>query len=137
MISCETGGFVYASALAQLVNKRLGLVREAGKLPPPTYSVVKSPSHISSAGDGLKQHRLELSRNVVSHGNRVVIVDGVLASGRTLCAVLSLLEEAGIDRKKIGVMTVAEFPVHRGRDLLRRSGYGEVGVQSLLVFGGA
>ena len=36
--------------------------------------------------------------------------------------------------KNIGVLTVAEFPVHRGRDLLRRFGFGEVNVQSLLVF---
>ena len=34
-------------------------------------------------------------------------------------------------------MVVAEFPVHRGRELLRRCGFGEVNIQSLLVFDGA
>jgi adenine phosphoribosyltransferase len=136
LISCEAGGFVYGSALAARVNKPLALVREAGKLPPPTVSVVKYPSHISSlASNSSKEQRFEMSRNVVSAAGRVVVVDDVLATGRTLCAVLSLLVEAGINHANIGVLTVAEFPVHRGRDLLRRFGFGRVGVQSLVVFG--
>ena len=138
LISCEAGGFVYGSALAARVNRPLGLVREAGKLPPPNVSVFKYPSHISSlASDSSKEQRFEMSRNVVSAGGRVVVVDDVLATGRTLCAVLSLLAEAGIHRENIGILTVAEFPVHRGRDLLRQFGFGRVGVQSLLVFGSA
>ena len=138
LISCETGGFVYGSALAERVNKPLALVREAGKLPPPLISVFKYPSHISSlASDGSKKQCFEMSRNIVSAGDCVVVVDDVLATGRTLCALLSLLAEAGIEHESIGVLTVAEFPLHRGRDLLRRFGFGRVGVQSLLVLGGA
>lgn len=34
-------------------------------------------------------------------------------------------------------MVVAEFPVHRGREMLRKQGFGAVNIQSLLVFGGA
>ena len=45
---CEVRGFVYASALALQVDVPLVLIREAGKLPPPTVSVIKPPSHISS-----------------------------------------------------------------------------------------
>jgi adenine phosphoribosyltransferase len=138
LVSCEAGGFVFGSALAARVNRPLSLVREAGKLPPPTVSVVKYPSHISSlASDSSKEQRFEMSRNVVSTGCCVVVVDDVLATGKTLCAVLSLLAEAGVHRENIGVLTVAEFPVHRGRDLLRRFGFSRVRVQSLLVFGSA
>jgi adenine/guanine phosphoribosyltransferase-like PRPP-binding protein len=46
MACCEAGGFVFASALASRVDVPLALIQEAGKLPPPTISVVKSPSHI-------------------------------------------------------------------------------------------
>lgn len=48
MVSCETGGFIFASALALRVNVPLALVREAGKLLPPTVSVIKPQSYVSS-----------------------------------------------------------------------------------------
>jgi hypothetical protein len=35
----------------------------------------------------------------------------------------------------ISVMVVAEFPAHRGRELLRQCGFGRISIQSLLVFG--
>ncbi|RYP85620.1 hypothetical protein DL770_005011 [Monosporascus sp. CRB-9-2] len=134
---CEAGGFVYASALALRVGVPLALIREAGKLPPPTVSVVKPPSHISSsASNDSREKRIEMERDVVPRGASVVVVDDVLATGETLCAVLQLLDEAGIGAEDVSIMAVAEFPVHRGRDLLRRRGFGRVNIQSLLVFGG-
>jgi hypothetical protein len=50
--------------------------------------------------------------------------------------VLHLLGEVGTSPDNISVILVAEFLMHRGRDLLRRRGFGGVYVQSLLVFGG-
>ena len=64
------------------------------------------------------------------------MVDDVLASGKTLCSVLQLLEKTSLSIQNVSIMVVAEFPVHRGRDLLRQNGYGSVQVQSLLVFDG-
>lgn len=78
-----------------------------------------------------------MGRDVVPKGGSVVVVDDVLATGETLCAVLELLGEAGVATENISVMVVAEFPIHRGRELLRRRGFGKVNIQSLLVFGGA
>jgi adenine phosphoribosyltransferase len=133
---CEAGGFVYASALALRVDVPLALIRDAGKLPPPTVSVVKPRSHISSwASDDSRKERIEMERDVVPRGASAVVVDDVLATGNTLCAVLQLLDEAGISAEDVSIMTVAEFPVHRGRELLRRRGFGRVNIQSLLVFG--
>ena len=135
---CEIGGFVYASALAARVGVPMALIREAGKLPPPTVSVVKLSSHISSpASSDAKEKRIEMNLNVISRGASVVVVDDVLATGKTLCAVLQLLREAGICVEDVSVLVVAEFPFHRGRDLLRRHGFGRTKIQSLLVFGGA
>jgi adenine phosphoribosyltransferase len=134
---CEAGGFVYASALAARVDVPLALIREAGKLPPPTISVVKAPSHISSSvSDDPIEKRIEMARDLLPRGASVVVVDDVLATGKTLWAVLQLLDEAGIGAERISVMTVAEFPVHRGRELLRQNGFGRVNIQSLLVFDG-
>ncbi|KAF2124046.1 hypothetical protein P153DRAFT_327887 [Dothidotthia symphoricarpi CBS 119687] len=135
---CEAGGFIYASALASRVNVPLILIREAGKLPPPTVSVVKTASHISSVTASRSgEKRIEMESGVLRRGARVVVLDDVLATGETLCAVLQLLGDAGVGAECVGVLVVAEFPAHRGREMLRRRGFGEVHVQSLLVFGGA
>ncbi|OJJ78722.1 uncharacterized protein ASPGLDRAFT_53404 [Aspergillus glaucus CBS 516.65] len=135
---CEAGSFVYASALASRVDVPLALIREAGKLPPPTVSVLKSTSYISSStSDDSKEKRIEVDRDLIPRGASVVVVDDVLATGKTLCAVLQLLDKAGISAENVSIMVVAEFPVHRGRELLRQRGFGGVNVQSLLVFGGA
>ena len=138
VVCCEVGGLVYASALASRVDLPLVLIREAGKLPAPTVSVIKPPSYISSlASNSSKGKRIEMERDVVPRGGSVVVVDDVLSTGETLCAVVQLLHEASIAVENVSIMVVAEFPVHRGRDLLRQRGYGNINIQSLLVFGGA
>jgi adenine phosphoribosyltransferase len=133
---CEAGGYIYASPLALQVDIPLALIREAGKLPPPTISVPRSKSHISKNNPS-KDNRIELERYSIPSGSSVLVVDDVLATGETLCAVLHLLEIASVRTQDISIMVIAEFPVHRGRELLRRCGFGEVNVQSLLVFDGA
>lgn len=70
-------------------------------------------------------------------GASVIVVDDVLVLGKTLCAMLHLLEKAGVKADGVAVLVVAEFPVHRGRELLRSYGFGGVRVHSLLVYGGA
>ena len=137
MVGCEAGGFVFASALAVIVDVPLVLVRKAGKLPPPTISAAKSASHISRMATHVsKEERIEVDRALVLKAHSVVVVDDVLATGHTLCAVLSLLTQAGIKDSDITVMVVAEFPAHRGREMLRRAGFGRAQIQSLLVFEG-
>ncbi|OIW31994.1 hypothetical protein CONLIGDRAFT_629687 [Coniochaeta ligniaria NRRL 30616] len=139
VVCCEAGGFVYASALASRVDAPLALIRAAGKLPPPTVSVVKSPSHISASlsSDDHREEVIEMGRYAIPRGAKVVVVDDVLATGKTLCAVLQLLGEAAVGADRISVMVVAEFPIHRGRELLRQRGFGRVDIRSLLIFGGA
>jgi Adenine/guanine phosphoribosyltransferases and related PRPP-binding proteins len=137
IVCSEASGFIFAAALAADLNIPLALIREAGKLPPPTISVPKPTSHISSATSSIpKQNRIEIERGLIPRGSSVMVVDDVLATGKTLCAVLQLLEKAGISKKDISVVAVAEFPVHHGRGLLHKWGFGAVNIQSLLVFDG-
>ena len=138
VVGCEVGGLVYASALALRVGLPLKLIREAGKLPPPTVSVVKPPSYISSLGShDSKEKRIEMERDAVQRGASVVVVDDVLSTGETLCAVLQLLKKVSIGDEDVSIMVVAEFPIHHGRELLRQRGFGRVHIQSLLVVGDA
>jgi adenine/guanine phosphoribosyltransferase-like PRPP-binding protein len=130
------GGLIFAPALASLVGVPLVPIREAGKLPPPTLSVIKDASYISSQAPNhakIEKH-IEVERSAIIGCGSVVVVDDVLSTGEPLCAVLHLLEEADVE--DVRVMVVAEFPLHRGRKLLHDRGFGMVNVQSLLVFGG-
>lgn len=138
--SCEAGGYIFASPLAFQVNVPLLPIRKAGKLPPPTVSAIKYSSYVSSlASGGTQEERIEMERDRVPRGASavVVVVDDVLSTGATLCAVLQLLKQAGTSPENVSVMVVAEFPHHRGRELLRRRGFGGTNIQSLLVFDGA
>ena len=47
----------------------------------------------------------------------MAVIDDVLATGKTLCAMLQLLNQTGIDNENIIVLIVAEFPVHRRRNV--------------------
>ncbi|KAF3049264.1 hypothetical protein E8E11_010062 [Didymella keratinophila] len=135
---CEVGGIVFASALSLRLNVRLMLVRKAGKLPPPTIFAAKSQSHITSLScSNPAQKRIEIERSAIPKNGSIVVVDDTLATGETLCAVLQALREAGVTVDGVSVLVVAEFPFHRGRQLLRKRGFGAVHVQSLLSFGGA
>ncbi|KAJ4112489.1 hypothetical protein NW768_011655 [Fusarium equiseti] len=140
IVSCATGGFVFASPLAQAVNVPMVPICKAGKFPPPTISVKKRMSHISSkAHNGVEIEAIEsieIDANALRKGARVVVIDDVLATGRTLQATIELLLKIGVSIEDISVMVVAEFPVHVGRARLRQFRLGRVGVQSLLVFDG-
>ncbi|KAG8156308.1 hypothetical protein KVR01_013843 [Diaporthe batatas] len=140
IVCCESGGFIFAAALAQEVKRPMLVIRKAGKLPPPTVSVVKGPSFISSATPAhATEERLELEVGKVPQGGSgsIVVVEDVLATGETLHAVLRLLDQAGVGAGRVHVMAIAEFPLHKGRELLHRNGFGRASIQSLLVFGGA
>lgn len=138
VVCCEAGGFIYASPLASQVHVPLVPIRKAGKLPPPTVSVITTRSYISSLGvDNQKEERIEIEQDAIPEGASVAIVDDVLSSGKTLCAVLQLLGKVGVPADRVSVIVVAELPVHGGRQLLREQGFGKVNVRSLLVFDGA
>lgn len=66
-----------------------------------------------------------------------MVIDDTLALGKTLYAVLQVLKVAGVIIKNVSVLVVAEFLMHRGREMLRKRGFSKVSVRSLLVFNGA
>jgi adenine/guanine phosphoribosyltransferase-like PRPP-binding protein len=87
--------------------------------------------------DSLGEKRIEVEQDAIPRAAPVVVIDDVLSTGETLYAVLELLHEAGVSTEHISVMVLAEFPVHRGRELLHQRGFGMISVQSLLVLDGA
>ncbi|GAA3901173.1 adenine phosphoribosyltransferase [Actinoplanes auranticolor] len=83
----EARGFVVAAAIAYATGKGVVPVRKAGKLPRKTYSA----SYALEYGEAT----LEVHEDAFVAGERVLVVDDVLATGGTAGAALDLVERAG------------------------------------------
>jgi adenine phosphoribosyltransferase len=83
----EARGFVVAAAIAYATGKGVVPVRKAGKLPRRTHSA----SYALEYGEAT----LEVHQDAFVAGQRVLVVDDVLATGGTAGAALDLVERAG------------------------------------------
>ena len=94
--SVESRGFLFAAPLAQCLAKPLVPIRKKGKLPYTTHTV----SYTLEYGAGT----LEVHTDAFADGQRVVIVDDLLATGGTLAAAGRLVEAAGASVSGIAVL---------------------------------
>ena len=104
----EARGFVVAAALAYASGVGVVPVRKAGKLPRASYAV----SYALEYGEAT----LEVHRDAFIPGQRVLVVDDVLATGGTAAATLELVEQAG--GRVVGLTVLLELGFLGGRDRL-------------------
>ena len=83
----ESRGFIFGAALAHELECGFVPVRKAGKLPGETYAV----SYALEYGEAT----LEVHQNGIESGERVLLVDDVLATGGTAAAARKLVEACG------------------------------------------
>jgi adenine phosphoribosyltransferase len=83
----ESRGFVLGAGVAYLLGAGFVPVRKAGRLPGPTVSVPYQLEY----GEAV----LEVQSDAIRAGQRVLVVDDLLATGGTLAATLSLIERLG------------------------------------------
>lgn len=108
VIGAESRGFIFGTAVAQAVSAGFGLVRKPGKLP---FRKV-SRSYALEYGTGT----LEIHEDQITRGQRVVIVDDVLATGGTMRACVDLVKHLGGD--VVGVAVLIELKALGGRERL-------------------
>ena len=97
----ESRGFIFGAPLAQRLDLPLVLVRKPGKLPA-----------ASLAADYALEYgvnTLEMQGGDIAAGQRVLIVDDLLATGGTLAAAARLIELAGGQVAAIGAVIELEF----------------------------
>lgn len=83
----ESRGFLFGPALANRFGKGFVAIRKAGKLPPPVFAESYDLEYGSAS--------VEIEQNAIRPGQRVLIVDDLIATGGTARAGADLIEKAG------------------------------------------
>ncbi len=105
----EARGFLFAAPLADRLGKSLAPLRKRGKLPYETYA----ESYALEYG----RDSIEMHTDAIRPGQRVLIMDDLLATGGTMAAAARLVERAG--GEAAGLAVLIELVDLRGRDRLR------------------
>ena len=105
VLGLESQGFIFGSALAQKLGLGFVPARRPGKLPRPTYA--------ESCGE----EALEIHQDAFQPGDRVLIVDDVLATGATGAAARRLVEHTGAH--PVALTLFIELVSRGGREQLK------------------
>jgi len=87
LVGIEARGFIFASALALKMGTGLVVVRKPGKLP---YVTINASYDLEYGTDSLEVHR-----DAIHEGSKVVLIDDLLATGGTAAAAGKLIEQLG------------------------------------------
>lgn len=109
VVGAESRGFIFGTAIAQALSAGFVPVRKAGKLPRATRGVSYELEYGSD--------RLEMHTDALRPGQRVLLVDDLLATGGTLraCAAMAHAAQAQV----IGMTVLIELLALGGRATLR------------------
>jgi adenine phosphoribosyltransferase len=106
VVGMEARGFLFGPPVAMALGVGFVPVRKAGKLPRATHAV----SYTLEYGEAT----LELHRDAVAPGERVLLVDDVLATGGTIAATRDLVAACG--GETVGVAVLMELSFLPGRE---------------------
>lgn len=119
IIGPESRGFIFGAPLAYALKKGFVPIRKRGKLPYKTYSVEYQLEYGTDV--------LEIHQDAIKPGQRVIIVDDLLATGGTIESNIKLVEKLG--GEVAGLVFFIELSYLNGRS--RLEGYN---VSSLVRF---
>jgi len=106
LVGIESRGFLVAAPLALKLGCGFVMVRKRGKLPGPT---IRHEYALEYGTDVI-----EIQEDAIVPGQRVVVLDDLLATGGTMAAAISLLREVGADVR--GAAFIIELAFLKGRE---------------------
>ncbi len=121
IVGAESRGFIFGMPVAYNMKKPFALIRKKGKLPRETVS----RSYTLEYGEAT----IEMHKDAIKPGDKVVLVDDLLATGGTMEAAASLVEELGGEVVKI--IFVMELAGLKGREKLSK-----YDVESAIIYEG-
>ena len=110
VLGAEARGYWLGAAIACKVGCGFVPARRPGKLPPETVTA----RYMLEYGE----NALEVAKDAISHGARVVIHDDVLATGGTVSAIAGLVEQLG--GEVVGINFVIDLTFLGGRERLEK-----------------
>ena len=105
IVGADARGFVFGGALAYAMGLPFVLARKKGKLPADTIEENYALEYGTAT--------LEIHRDALKPGDRVVLVDDLLATGGTMRAIANMVEKLGAEIVEIAF--VVELPPLKGR----------------------
>src|SRR5450756_2697230 len=108
VVGMESRGFIFSGPIAYKLNAGLVPVRKLGKLPAETVSVEYALEYGSNT--------LEIHKDAIGPGQRILIVDDLLATGGTVHGTIELVER--LKGVVIGLAFLVELDFLKGRDRL-------------------
>jgi len=106
----ESRGFIIAGILAEKLNSGLVLIRKPGKLPAETIS---ENYELEYGTD-----RIEIHKDAISKGQKVLLIDDLIATGGTALASCKLIEK--LEGKVVECCFTIELPDLKGREKLSK-----------------
>lgn len=110
IVGVESRGFIFSAPLAYRLGIGLVPIRKPGKLPWETFAVEYELEYGSN--------KLEMHRDALAPGARVVVIDDVLATGGTVAAACQLVEIAGAVVEEVACLI--ELTFLKGRERLAK-----------------
>ncbi len=110
VVGIEARGFIFASALAYALGAGTILVRKPGKLPYKTYKQAYSLEYGTDA--------VEIHQDAFQSGQKIVIVDDVLATGGTVAATTNLIR-SNFQVEIVEVAFLIELDFLKGREKIK------------------
>lgn len=108
VVGMESRGFIFSAPMAYELGVGLVPVRKLGKLPAETVSIEYALEYGSNT--------LEIHRDAIEPGQKVLIVDDLLATGGTVQGTIELVER--LKGEVIGLAFLVELEFLHGRDRL-------------------
>lgn len=109
VVAVEARGFILGGAIAHKIGAGFVPVRKKGKLPWKTNSVTYNLEYGTDT--------LEMHHDAIKSGDKVLIVDDLLATGGTVSAVTDLIKQQG--GKIAGIVFLIELTFLKGKDKLK------------------
>ncbi|MDY0383624.1 MAG: adenine phosphoribosyltransferase [Geobacter sp.] len=107
VVGVEARGFIIGSVLAYKLGAGVVLVRKPGKLPSETFSKTYQLEYGTDT--------LEIHKDAIKPGEKILIADDLLATGGTMAAVVDMVKQQGGDIVECCFMTELTFLEGRKR----------------------